>query len=113
MSDQEIDVFSVRDLRTRSSEMVRDAEAGRLSVITKRGKPAALTLPFDRRLVELGFAKDLALFLFERRYITMAKAAKIANLTLDAFMDMLAQTNTVAVDYPPEELDDEMKVALG
>ena len=112
MHTQDIQVFSVRDLRINSSELVRDAEAGKLSVITKRGKPTALTLPFDRRLIELGFGKDLALFLFEKRLITMAKAAKIADITLDAFMDMLAQTGTVAVDYPSDELDDEMEVSL-
>ena len=54
MPDHDFDVFSVRDLRQRSSELVRAAEAGRVSVITKRGKPSALTLPFDRRLLELG-----------------------------------------------------------
>ena len=112
MNVQGIDVFSVRDLRLRSSELVRDAEAGRLSVITKHGKPSALTIPFDQRLIDLGLAKDLALFLFERKFITMAKGAKIACLTLDAFMDMLAQTGAVAVEYPPTELDRELKVDL-
>jgi prevent-host-death family protein len=112
MDTSAIDVFTVRDLRIRAGDLVRDAEAGRMSVITKRGRPTALTLPFDQRLIELGFAKDLSLFLFERGLITMAKAAKIAGITLDAFMDMLAQTGTVAVDYPPEELDAEMRVAL-
>ena len=87
---------------------MRNAEAGKLSIITKRGKPTALTLPFDRRLIELGFDKDLALFLFEKKLITMAKGAKIAGITLDAFMDMLAQTGAAAVDYPADELDEEM-----
>ena len=112
MRAADIDVFSVRDLRVRSTELVRDAEAGRLSVITKRGKPSALTIPFDRRLVDLGLDKDLALALFEKKLVTMAKAAKIAGLTLDAFMDLLAQTGTPAVDYPTSELNEELKVAL-
>jgi prevent-host-death family protein len=105
-------LFTARDLRTRSSELVRDAEMGKLSVITKRGKPAALTLPFDRRLVELGLATDLAVSLFERRLITMAKAARIAGLTLDVFMDLLAQTGIAAVDYPAVDLNREMEVAI-
>jgi len=107
-----MDVFSVRDLRLRSSELVRGAESGKISVITKHGRPSALTLPFDRRLLELGIDKDLALALFERRLLSMQKAAKLAQMTLDAFMDLLAQAGTVAVDYPPDELDDEMKVPL-
>jgi prevent-host-death family protein len=105
-------LFTARDLRIRSSALVRDAERGKLSVITKRGKPTALTVPFDRRLVELGLPADLAVSLFERRLVTMAKAAKIAGLTLDAFMDLLAQTGVAAVDYPASDLQREMEVAI-
>jgi len=83
-----------------------------ISVITKRGKPAALALPFDRRLVDLGVAQDLAVGLFDRRIVTMAKAAKIAGVTLDKFMDLLAQTCVTAVDYPPGDLRKELEVAL-
>jgi len=108
----DIELFTARDLRTRSSELVRDAEQGRLSIITKRGRPAALALPFDHRLVKLGLAQDLAVSLFERHLVTMAKAAKIAGLTLDAFMDLLAQTSVTAVDYPADDLRREMGVAL-
>ena len=112
MPDHDVDVFSVRDLRQRSSELVRAAEAGKVSVITKRGKPSALTLPFDRRLLELGIDKNMALVLFEKKLLTMEKAAKLAGVTLDVFMDLLAQTSTVAVDYPAQDLDDELKIGI-
>ncbi len=92
--------------------MVRDAEEGRVSVITKHGRPAALTVPFDRRLLELGVGTDLALALFENGLISMKKAARLAELTLDRFMDVLAEANVPAVDYPPEELAAEMEVEL-
>ena len=55
---------------------------------------------------------DLALLLFEKKLITLAKAAKIANVTLDEFMDLLAHTGVEAVDYPADELDTEVKVAF-
>ena len=54
MPAKNVDVFSVRDLRLRSTELVRDAEAGRVSIITKHGRPSALTVPFRGRLLELG-----------------------------------------------------------
>jgi prevent-host-death family protein len=109
---QNVEVFSVRDLRVRSSELVREAEAGQVSIITKRGKPAVLALPFGSRLLSLGLDKDLALALFERRLVTMAKAAKLAGLTQDEFMDLVADAGVVAVDFPPEELTDEMRVEI-
>ena len=112
MPKHDVDVFSVRYLRLRSSELVRAAEAGKVSIITKRGRPAALTLPFDHRLLELGLDMNMALVLFEKKLLTMEKAAKLAGMTLDGFMDLLAQSSTVAVDYPAEELDDELKVHI-
>lgn len=107
-----MDVFSVRDLRINSSTLLREAEAGQVSVITKRGRPSALAVPFDERLCRLGVNKDLALCLYESGAVSLAKAAKIAELPMDEFLDLLKTTGIVAVDYPPEELDDEMKVVI-
>jgi len=68
-----LDVFSVRDLRTRSGDLLKDAEAGQL---------------------------------------TLAQAAKLAGLSLDAFMDLLAPLGLAAVDYPAAELTEELDAAL-
>ena len=109
---RDIAVFSVRDLRLNSSALVREAEAGQVAIITKRGKPAVLALPFGSRLLDIGLDKDLALALFERGLITMAKAAKLAGVTQDVFMDSVAESGLVAVDYPAEELADELRVEI-
>ena len=109
---RKLEVFSVRDLRLRSSELVREAEAGQVSVITKRNKPVVVAVPFGTRLVDLGLDKDLALALFEQGLITMAKAAKLAGVTQDVFMDLMSEASSVAVDYPPEELTDELNVQI-
>ena len=42
----------------------------------------------------------------------MAKAAKLAGVTQDAFMDLIAESRLVAVDYPAEELADELRVEI-
>ncbi len=106
------DVFSVRDLRTRSGDLLKDAELGQLSLITKHGRPAILAVPFDRRLLDQGVHRALALSLFESRQLTLAQAAKVAGLSLDGFIDLLGSLGLVAVDYPPEELADELSAAL-
>ena len=41
----------------------------------------------------------------------MAKAAKLAGVTQDAFMDLIAESGLVAVDYPAE-LADELRVEI-
>ena len=80
MPAKNLDVFSVRDLRLRSSELVRDAEAGRVSIITKRGRPSALTVPFGRRLLELGVDKDLALIPLRAQVVDDGKSGEARRL---------------------------------
>ena len=106
-----LDVFSVRDLRLRSGDLLKDAENGRLAIVTKHGRPAILAVPFDGRLIELGVHRALALHLFEKRHLTLIRAAKIAAMTAEEFMEFLGTAGIPAVDYPPEELDDEISAA--
>ena len=49
-----MDTFTVRDLRERTGELIRDAESGQLSVITKHGRPVFVALPFDETLIKSG-----------------------------------------------------------
>jgi prevent-host-death family protein len=105
------EVFSVGDLRNRSGDLLRDAEAGRLSIITKHGRPAILAVPFGERLLEQGVARSVAISLFESGQTTLAQSAKMADLVLEAFIELLGSLGIPAVDYPPEELADELLAA--
>ncbi len=102
-----VDVFSVRDLRNHSSRLMKDAEEGRLSIITKRGKPAILAVPFGEQTLRFGIEKDLALQLFQAGSVTLAKAARIADMPVAGFMELLARFDIPVVDYPVGELADE------
>lgn len=106
-----LDVFTVRDLRQRSGDLLRDAEEGRLSLITKHGRPAILAVPFDERLLSHGIHRALALHLFEAKQVTLAQGARLAGLPLEAFIELLGQAGIAAVSYPPEELEDEVEAA--
>ena len=106
-----LNVFSARDVRQRSGQLLRDAEHGRLAVITKHGRPAILAVPFDQRLVEVGIHRAMALRLFEQRQATLVLAARLAGTTPEEFVVLLDAAGIPTVDYPPEELDDEVGVA--
>ena len=106
------DVFSVRDLRVHSSTFLKGAEKGQISIITKHGKPAILALPFDQQLLKNGINMDLALKLYENKLISLSKAAKIASLSMEEFIDLIQDTGISIVDYSPEELNEEMKVSI-
>ena len=49
--------------------------------------------------------------LFEQRHLTLAQAAKVADLGVEDFVDLLGQAGVAAVDYQPSELDEERRAA--
>ena len=57
---EQFDVFTARELRNKSGELLKDAEDGQISLITKHGKPAILAVPFDKRLLIHGILEYLA-----------------------------------------------------
>lgn len=48
-----MDSFTVRDLREHTGHLIHDAEAGKLSLVTKHGRPVFLAVPFSEELLEL------------------------------------------------------------
>ncbi len=109
---EQLDVFTVRELRQRTGDLLRDAENGRLALITKHGRPAFLAVPFDERLLKHGVNKALALHLFQSGHVTLSQASRISVLSIENFLDLLREFGIPAVDYSPEDLDEELEAAL-
>ncbi len=104
-----VDVYSARDLRNRAGGLLKDAEEGRLAVVTKHGRPASLAIPFDARLLELGVHRHLAAQLYSRQLLTLAQAAKLAGLPIEQFLDILDVSGVDVVDYPAKEIGKELE----
>ncbi len=109
---QGLDVFTARDLKNNVGRLIKDAEAGEISLITKHGKPTALTLPFDKNLLLLGINRAFAAKLYELKLATLSQAAKIAKLTIFEFLDVLKESDILSVDYSGEELENEINLFL-
>ena len=60
---------------------------------------------------KLGVHRTLALRLFEQRHLTLVQAARLAAMTAPEFLDLLRDTGISAVDYPPDELTEEISAA--
>lgn len=103
-----METFSVRDLRERTGELVRQAESGHLSIIAKHGRPLFVAVPMDEHLLKEGVAVAMAVRLFADQVVSLGKAAKLARMPLETFIQTLGAMGVPAVDYPPEELDEEL-----
>jgi prevent-host-death family protein len=100
--------FTIRDLRERTGALVRNAEEGHLSLISKHGHPLFVAVPLDEHLLESGVTIALACRLFAEKALSLGKAARLASLSPQAFIEQLCAMGISAVDYDPAELDDEL-----
>lgn len=104
-----MDTFSVRDLRERTGELIHDAEAGKLSLITKHGRPVFLAIPFTDDLIELGLRLALAAHLYKEGVLTLAKAAKLSGESLEGFIAALSKLGISVIHYSIKDVDEELK----
>lgn len=105
-----LDIFTAQDLARRPEDLFRDAEQGRLALITKDGRPVMVAVPFDERLLDLGIHRAMAVHLFESGQATLSQSARIAGEPLVDFIAILGRLGIPVVDYPPEELEQELAV---
>lgn len=100
--------FDILDLRKRSGDVVREAESGRLSVVTKHGQPVFVAVPFDESLLREGVAVALATRLFDEEAISLGKAALLAGMGVAEFMDHLGRLRIPVARPIAEELEREL-----
>lgn len=104
-----MDTFTIRDLRERTGDLVRNAEAGKLSLVTKHGQPVFLAVPFDETLVKEGVRIDLVIKLFDENVLSTGRAAKLAGLPLEEFLKICSGQGVPVVRYDPNEIEEEVK----
>ena len=100
--------FTIRDLRDRTGELVRNAEAGKLSIITKHGQPVFVAVPFDENLLKNGVNVALAVKLFDEEKISLGQGAKLAGMSHSAFIDLLGSLRIPVARLEPGELEREL-----
>lgn len=103
-----METFSVRDLRERTGELVRQAEGGHLSLVAKHGHPLFVAVPLDEHLLTHGVGVALACRLFADKVVSLNKAARVAGLSVEAFIERLGAMGIPTVDYPSDEIEREL-----
>jgi predicted HTH domain antitoxin len=107
-----METFSIRDLRERTGDFIRNAENGKLSVVAKHGHPVFLAVPISELMLTSGFNVSLAVKMFDEGALTLGKAAKFADMSHEAFMDLLGSMAIPVIRYSADELEDEVEEFL-
>lgn len=104
-----MEIFTVRDLRDRTGELIREAEAGKLSVVTKQN-PVFVAVPFAETWLQGGVRVSLAMKLFDDGTLTLAQATRFAGLMLEDMIERTGAAGVAVLRQPAQEFDAEMEV---
>jgi predicted HTH domain antitoxin len=73
-----------------------------------KNRPLFLAVPYDERLAKEEVHVVVAVHLYERGVVSLGRAAKIAGLSLSAFIDRLGALKIPVARYSPDELSREL-----
>lgn len=103
-----METFTIRDLRERTGELVRGAEEGKLSIVTKHGQGVFVAMPFDEAMLRSGVRVALAVKLFDEEALSLGKAAKLAGVSQSEFINHLGALRIPLARYEADELAQEV-----
>ena len=102
-----MEAFAVRDLREHTGELVRNAENGEYSVVSKHGKPLFVAMPFNDALLKAGVSVALADKLVLKAELSVAAGAKLAGLPYARYLQHLGALGYSMLDEA-NDIDSEL-----
>jgi prevent-host-death family protein len=93
-----MEAFAVRDLREHTGDLVRNAENGEYSVVSKHGKPLFVALPFNDALLTSGVSVALADKMVLQAELSVAAGAKLAGMPYARYLQHLGALGYSVLD---------------
>jgi prevent-host-death family protein len=85
-----METFAVRDLREHTGDLVRNAENGEYSIVSKHGKPLFVAMPFTDALLAAGVNVALADKMVLQGALSVAAGAKLASMPYARYLQHLS-----------------------
>ena len=101
--------INLQDLPRCSAELAKEAETGRLSLVTQDCQPIFVAVPFDETLLRGGVNAALAVKLFDDEVLSLGQAARLAGLSVPEFMGRLAALRIPVARPRTGELEQELE----
>jgi predicted HTH domain antitoxin len=106
--DHGVKTFKSTEFPARVNDLLQDAAAGKLSLVTQNGEPSFVAVPFTEDLVREGVLVSLAVKLFSEEVVSLREGARIAHLSLTEFIGACSARGVPVVRYSPAELEMEL-----
>nr|VFJ63453.1 MAG: Uncharacterised protein family (UPF0175) [Candidatus Kentron sp. FW] len=102
--------FSTQDLQEHVGELIRCAKASELSIVAEHDQPLFAAVPLDKHLLMDGVGLALACRFYREGAPSLGKAAHFAGISMETLIEHLGAMEIPVVDYPAEELTEELEI---
>jgi predicted HTH domain antitoxin len=94
-----MNVIGIKQLQTDVKQLSHNFEHNEYTLITRKGKPIGIALPFSDELMQSGLKAWLAMRAFEKGDLSLGQLADSLGKTKADTLQVLAQFNIPVADY--------------
>jgi len=105
-------MFSIgmKELKNNPKNLGDHLEHKELALITKRGKPIGIALPWDDSILGQGYRQTLAVRAFEGGALTLGQLADTMEISREEALMLLKTLGIAYIQRDAEELEEELEV---
>jgi len=100
--------IGIKELKDNPSVLTRTLESHDLSLLTKRGAPIGIALPWDDAIFENGYKKTLLIEAYREGNISLSQLARSMNIGTQEALEMTGLLGICMIDG---NIDDEISMA--
>ncbi len=93
-----MNVIGIKQLQTNASQLSHNLAHNEYTLITRKGKPIGIALPFSDELMQSGLKAWLAMRAFEKGDLSLGQLADSLGKTKADTLQVLAQFNRLVLD---------------
>ena len=98
-----MNIIGIKELQTNPAKLSQSFSDNEYMLITKRGKPIGVALPFTHHIMEQGLRPWMALKAFEAGDLSLGQLAQVFGQSKTEAMETLSLLNIVVADYELQE----------
>lgn len=98
-----MNIMGIKELQTNPGKLSQSFNNDEYVLITKRGKPVGVALPFGHEVMEQGLKPWMTLKAFEAGDLSLGQLANSFNKTKTDMLETLSLLNIVVADYDLNE----------
>lgn len=100
----------IKELKDNPSMLTRAAEDGELSILTKRGKPIGIMLPWSDEIMVKGYKEALSFEAYKNGLLTLSQLSEIIKKDKAETLQILGKMNIAYIDHQKTDIDEELAV---